>query len=304
MTSTRGNWLRTLLAGLSIVVAAHAGAPSARAQGFGPDPFQPYNSQYDPYVYPMGPASPSAGQSMSANARTGVRGANQWEDYQNEVAGAGRAGAERYGIGLPYYRATVDSRYDKDGKREYRPNRKADVPYEETKELITQKYLAYFNERDPRKRAALVRDYTQTRRLLSRALSTRRENPSRILDEAIQLDADRRTRPTALGRNDDLKGNGVSTPRSTEAERSGSAPAGAGSTGSTTRRSGSIPPPPPLPPSATLRSGQSRRTPAEILNRAQRSALSDDLTPGTGARSAARRPARPGSTPPPALPSN
>jgi hypothetical protein len=303
MTSTRGNWLRFLLAGLSIA-AAHAGAPFAWAQGFGPDPFQPYNSQYDPYVYPMGPASPGTGPGGTVNERGGVRGANQWEAYQNELAGTARAGAEKYGIGMPYYRAAVDSRFDTAGKREYRPNRKADQKYEKTQELITQKYLAYFTERDPKKRAALVRDYSQTRRLVSRALSARGEAPSRILDEAIQLDADRRSRPTARGRNDDLGGNGVSTPRSAEAERSGSDAAREGSSSSTGRRAGSIPPPPPLPPGAAVRSSQSRRTPSEVLNRAQRGAASDDLMPGTGAGSATRRPARPGSTPPPTPPSD
>ena len=29
------------------------GTTAVWAQGFGPDPFRPYNSQYDPYVYPM-----------------------------------------------------------------------------------------------------------------------------------------------------------------------------------------------------------------------------------------------------------
>ena len=88
MTSTRGNWLRSLLAGLGIVGAA-AAAPTVWAQGFGPDPFRPYNSQYDAYTYPMGPATPDAGG--AAIPRSGVRSANQFQEYLNEIQGVGRA---------------------------------------------------------------------------------------------------------------------------------------------------------------------------------------------------------------------
>jgi hypothetical protein len=289
MNSTRGKWLRSLLAGLRIA-AAQGGASTAWAQGFGPDPFQPYNSQFEPFTYPTAPSSPGMGQSAGMNVRSGVRGANDWEAYQNQLAGAGRAGAERYGIGMPYYRSTVDSRFDKDGKREYRPNRRADQSYERTQEVITQKYLAYFAERDPTKRAALVRDYNQTSRRVSRALSTRGNDPSRILDAATQLDSDQRSMPSTIGRDDDLRGSGISTPRSSGADRSGAA-------GS---RSRSIPPAPPLPPGAAARP---RRTPTEVLNRAQRSSGSDSLVPGTRAGSATERRARPGSTPPAPPPS-
>lgn len=52
--------LRTLLTVLAGMIAP-ASASTAFAQGFGPDPFRPYNSQYDAYTYPQGPASPAGG---------------------------------------------------------------------------------------------------------------------------------------------------------------------------------------------------------------------------------------------------
>ena len=84
MTSTRGNWLRSLLAGLSIA-AAQTGASTVSAQGFGPDPFKPYNSQFDAYTYPTGP-----GQAAGLNARFGNGGANQFQNYLNELTSGGR----------------------------------------------------------------------------------------------------------------------------------------------------------------------------------------------------------------------
>jgi len=299
MTSTRGNWLRSLLAGLSIA-AAQAGASTAWAQGFGPDPFRPYNSQYEAYTYPTGP-----GQSAGLNTRSGGMGnANQFQNYLNELTGAGREGPERYGIGTPYYRSAVDPRFDKKGDREYRPNSKADQTFEQTQESITEKYLAYFSERDPKRRAALLRDYNQTRRRVSRALSTRRVNPSSTLDAATAPEPVGRSSQPAGRREADLTGGRDSTRRSTNLDRSDSSPLRAPSPGSAERRSGSIPPPPPLPPAAASRSSRTRRTPGEVLDRARRIDGLDDLMPGTGASSATSRPARRGATPPPIPPSD
>jgi hypothetical protein len=289
MNSTRGTCLRSLLAGLSIA-AAEAGTSTVRAQGYGPDPFQPYNAQYEPFVYPLGPANPGAGQSAGANVRSGVRTANDWENYMNSLAGAGRAGTERFGIGMPYYRSAVDPRFDKEGKREYRPNRKADTAYVRTTELVAEKYLAYFAERDPARRAALLRDYSQTRRRMMRALSATRSDQTRLLDSVSEPNNDRRERPSALGRDNDSRGNDSRALRSTEAERPGSARS----------RSRVIPPAPLLPPGAAARP---RRTPEQVLERARRIGGSVSLAPGARGRSAAERRARSGSVPPAPPPS-
>jgi hypothetical protein len=184
-----------MLAGLGLAVVV-LGATPARAQGFGPDPFRPFNSQYDAYVYPIGPADGGAG---AAAFPRGVSGANRFQDYLNQLQGAERAEIERYGIGMPYYRRSVDPSFDRDGKREYRPNRQSQRAFEDTQRLITDKYLDYFTERDPSKRVKLIRDYERVSREVGRALSTTREaNPVDALDAATAtLGASGRSRGTA-----------------------------------------------------------------------------------------------------------
>src|SRR5262249_15334205 len=128
-----------------------AGDRVVRAQGFGPDPFRPYNNQYDAYTYPLGPAGPDAAQSAAA-MRAGLRGANQFQNYLAEIQGLGRTGTERYGQGLPYFRSVVDPRFDPGQKRDHRPNSTTAQSFEATQQRLTAKYLAYFEEQDPQKR--------------------------------------------------------------------------------------------------------------------------------------------------------
>ena len=82
-----------LLFGVLISTAAHA-------QGFGPDPFQPYNSQYAPFVTPVAPGPMDYGY-YSGPAR-GVRGANQFENYLNSLQTSAAGGASRRGWGREY----------------------------------------------------------------------------------------------------------------------------------------------------------------------------------------------------------
>ena len=57
-------WTRDRCDPLSIrglcVAAAPLGLSMAHAQGFGPDPFRPFNSQYVQYVYPIRPETGGA----------------------------------------------------------------------------------------------------------------------------------------------------------------------------------------------------------------------------------------------------
>src|SRR5208283_6154339 len=74
---------------------------AARGQGFGPDPFQPYNSQYAPFVTPIAPGPLDYG--YNNGLARGIRGANQFENYLNSLrtsAAGERAGAT--GTGTPY----------------------------------------------------------------------------------------------------------------------------------------------------------------------------------------------------------
>jgi hypothetical protein len=280
MTRARGNWLRSLLTGLGIL-AAPACTSTVWAQGFGPDPFRPYNAQYDPFTYPTG-ADPAASAEM---AGSGVRGANQFQNYLNELQGAGRQGAEKYGIGLPYYRSAIDPRFDPKGDREYRPNKRTERSFEQTQELITQKYFAYFTETDPKKRADLLRDYNQLRSKLSRALSTRRGNPTRILEAATRAVSERRTTPEAGGRAEASPAAADSKPRSSLIPR----PAFPGLRSRLSDVPGvgdsrSIPPPPPLLPGDSIRGNSGRRSPSDVLNRSRR------FSPGDRAPSSPSRP--------------
>jgi len=157
MTKTRGQWIRFLLAGL-FIAAASIGLPSARAQGFGPDPFRPLNSQYDPYIYPMSSPNLAAGGAASA---LGGRRDNQMQQYLEQQAGAERGSSERYGIGVPHWRARSEqARF----QPEFKPNRRAERRPYSTLESINQKYLAYFSEDDPRKQAVLLREFDTSRR--------------------------------------------------------------------------------------------------------------------------------------------
>ena len=182
MTATHGNWLRVLSAALALG-ASVAGTPTVWAQGFGPDPFRPYNSQYLPYVYPLGPATPDGGQSAPMNAG-GNRSANQFQGFLNELQGPAITNSERYGIGQPYFQSTIHPAFTGLYRPEFQRRAKTERSFEDTQRLINEKYFAYFEEKDPKKRARLLREYQQAQSLAARALSAGLENPARVLQSA------------------------------------------------------------------------------------------------------------------------
>jgi hypothetical protein len=284
MGSSRNRWLRSLLTGLG-VLAAPVGASTAWAQSI--DPFRPLISQYDAYRYPIGPATPGGGQSAPM-ALSGVRGANQYQDYLNGLeGGGGREAGDRGGIGTPYYRSAIDPRFDPNGDREYRPNRKTEESFERTQALITEKYFAYFSEQDPKKRAALLRNFNRARSQVTRALSARRESPDRLLENLTRNDLD--TRPTAA------TGRRVDTIRKPPEPKPRASSTGAPSPAPYADRSRdglspAIPPAPPLFPGLGTRGSRTRRSPSDILNRSLR-LNTDDGASAPGAPS--RTPSRP-----------
>jgi hypothetical protein len=294
MTSIRGKWLRSSLTALVILVAP-AGTSIVWGQGgYGPDPFKPYNWQYDQYTYPMATTNIAPG----GIPQMGNRGANAFQGYLDELSGSGRQGPERYGIGVPYFRSAVDPSFDPKGDREYRPNFKSNRTYEQTQEVITRKYLAYFSERDPKRRAELLKDYNRTRSNVSRAMSGRREDPTRALQAATAADFGERRSPAPARRADALQDAADEKPRTSSSRRSTRAlPTDAGTRGAT----GSIPPPP-LLPGGSSRSTNRRRRPSEVLDRARRLNSGDDVEPNSGAPAApgsgtARRPLPAGAPP-------
>lgn len=279
MVSSRNRWLRSLLTGLGIL-AAPVGASTVWAQSI--DPFRPLNNQYDAYTYPTGPAAPEAGQALPLS---GIRGANQYQNYLSELQGAGREGAERYGIGMPYYRSAIDPRFDPKGNREYRPNSRTDRTFEQTQALITEKYFAYFSEKDPKKRAELLRDYNRIRSRVTRALSTRRENADRF-DALTRDDLDSRPSVATARRQEALRKPAESKLRASSA---GVPPLKPNSDRAGDSLSPSIPPAPALFPSLGTRSGRPRRSPSDILNRSLRLNMDDDAAaPGSPTRTPGR----------------
>jgi hypothetical protein len=291
MTSTRGNRLRSLLQGLAVSIAL---APAAWAQGFGPDPFRPFNSQYDAYVYGTAPTSGTA----SLPFRSGVRGANQFENYLSELQGADRSRAENYGIGMPYYRRAVDPRFLRPD-RDYVPNFKSNRAFEHTQERITEKYMAFFEERDPQKRAKLFNDYARAHASVSRLLATgRRNNASRVMEAAEEIVAPRR--PPAARETPDAP------PAPTRDTRRGATATNPDAERSAPRRSstragdgaGLFIPPAPAPPRG-LSGGRDRRAPSDVLDRARGLRDNDrrDLDPPITQPRPRRRPVTPPADP-------
>jgi hypothetical protein len=202
MKSHRGSWLRSslLAASLSLVPAA----TTVRAQpGFGADPFWPYNNQYTPYVTAVGPADPVAGGRGAAMLpESGLRGANQFQEYLEGLYGReGRNNSDRATVGMPYYRSAVDPSFDPKGRgsRQYQPNARVNERFEDTQRRVADTYFAYYSERDPARRAELLKEYREARRESSVALTNRGQSSSREFGSSNRLDAGSRrtTRPSA-----------------------------------------------------------------------------------------------------------
>jgi hypothetical protein len=140
----------------------------SHAQGFGADPFRPYNSQYDPFVYPIVPGPTDFGQNQSPYG--GLRSANRFEEYMNSIQGGG-TGA-RSGIGTPYYQA--NRTFDREYNRVYQPNKQADARFDLNQEKVTDLYFQYLREKDAKKRVELFKRYKDARGRAGRELDSPR----------------------------------------------------------------------------------------------------------------------------------
>ena len=230
MIRTRDWWIRFLFAGLCIT-AANQQLGTAHAQGFGPDPFRPFNSQYDQYVYPIRPETGGA----AAPARGLARGETPFERYLTEEEGGSRLATERYGAGVRYWKVRTDFERDRRElarKRSARSN--ADLG------SITQKYLAYFSEENPSKRAILLREYTPT------------------------------SRGDELGAADDENAPVARRGRAGAGGRAGAASGRDSLDKAGDDRSGRRIPPAPALPGASRGAGRSTRRPSDVLERSRR----------------------------------
>ncbi len=160
---------RPAASGLALLIALAQGTIAA-AQGHTPDPYRPYNSAYDPYVYPTYPSGDGYFPNQQRlQGRSGPSQANQFQDFMGES----RLGADSFGqtrsagAGSPYYEA--HRRFDprnrpnnSDADRLFREKQKErDDRYFEAR----QRYQAAMNERNPQKRARLVKEYAAAKRL-------------------------------------------------------------------------------------------------------------------------------------------
>ena len=174
MTSHRGSWIGLTI--VATVVLLGPTAPEARAQpGFGPDPFWPYNTQYIPYTRNVGPASPEGGQGMSFGPGSAFVGANQFQNYLDSLQGPGRDLSDRSNIGMPYYRSAVSPEWQTRGRgpRQYHPNARTTERFEQSQRRVANSYLQYYSERDPARRAELLREYRQARHESAAAIADR-----------------------------------------------------------------------------------------------------------------------------------
>jgi hypothetical protein len=159
-----------------LVAAGLTASAEALAQGFGPDPYRPYNSQYDSFVYPVAPGPLDYGQNQSP-LRSGVRGANQFENYMNSLMGPGAGRAPSGGVGSPYYRGA--NRVTEREGMNYQPNREIDAKFDSSQEMVSDLYFKYLRERDPKKRSELFRQYNRARNRVDRDLASPRSASSR-----------------------------------------------------------------------------------------------------------------------------
>jgi hypothetical protein len=222
----------------------------ALAQGFGPDPFRPFNSQYDAYIYPIAPGALDGVGNPSIN-RPGVRGANQFESYLNGL-GAGNVG-NRFD---QLYRQQAS-----EFRRPFSPAREADAKFEEQQATINQLYFDYIRAKDPQERAAALKKYNAARSQVSRELSSAgRSAGMRRAQRARRAPADASdSKAKAEGDEQPAEGGGRADRPDPSMRRPG-------------RRS-PVPAPPAIPGlggSATpSRSGD--RKPSDVLDRAERS---------------------------------
>lgn len=247
-----------------VAILAFSGlAGEIRAQGFGPDPFRPYNSQYDSYVFGVAPGALDGVGNPSIN-RAGIRNANQFQNAVNE-----------FGVGVGNRYDQANRRYDSQYNRIYRPNAKTDEKsdYEAQRAQVSEIYFRYLREKDPRKRVQLLREYNKAQSQVARGLaaSPNSRNARRKSSDSAPAAPEARN-PAGRGL-DGAPAPPDETPRASNARAAGGAP----------------PPPDDLGRSTSPRSDARRgsrlapapvgATPSEVLERATRSGDSSTAPP-------------------------
>ena len=236
--------------------------PTVKGQGFGPDPFRPYNSQYDPFVYPIAPGPLDYGPNYRPQG--GIRGANQFESFLNSLQG-GQGGARGTlgGPGTPYFRA--NRAYDREYGRIYQPNKEADASFQSNQDIVNDLYFKYLRERDPKRRAELFRDYNRARSRADRELNAAGGLSPRTGARSARAGSDARSARTTGGSSGGDDRNPPSTPQPASSPARSSSASARRAAG--TQRDE---PPSPLSHSNVLDTPSRSQTPSQILDRATR----------------------------------
>lgn len=223
IASRRGGTLFLQVAGLAaFLLSAHA----AHGQGsIGADPYDPDSIMYRPFVYPgqaINPSLPNQGR-LDIIGNGGSR-RNSFQDYldsggaSDDLFGRSGRGSSRFDSGA---RSANDSTTGLD--RSYVPNRD-DTFYEDQAER-QRKYFAALREKDPKKRAAMLRDVETASRKATASLSTgrmRRESrdsrsapePANVRERASTKDRQSLLRPSTLGtRTGSTQPSGATSPK-------------------------------------------------------------------------------------------
>jgi len=221
--------------GLSLAFALGQ-SREARAQHT-PDPYNivgEYNRQYEPYLYAT---QPSAGDMVSNEDRvglnSGLRNANQFRDLADDpsegaLGDRANSGRSTGGIGVPYYRAY--RQYDEQLNRVYQPNKETDQLFRDSQrrrdESFFQTQRDLRKEKDPKKRAQLLRENTLESLRSARDVSTGRK----LIDRERSNARERGARDAAAADADDMDAGRSAAParRNTAPERPGTAAARSG----------------------------------------------------------------------------
>jgi hypothetical protein len=163
-------------AGAAFVLGCLVTAGDARGQ-LSADPYKPYNAEYEQYIYPSYPSGlgVTPNQTLLEGRGGAARAYQRFMEEEDEMdrAGSGSSAAPfRRGVGVPYYRAY--RHYDEAYNRVYTPNKEADQRYMASRRTRDEIYSQYLTERDPKKKAQLLKEY---REYSQRALRQLNETP-------------------------------------------------------------------------------------------------------------------------------
>jgi hypothetical protein len=170
---------RPTIAGLALAACVLTG-PTARAQFYSTDPYDPYGRAYRSFAYPGAGYNPSLPNhtmfgegGIGPDAYSSMSPFNQFEAYINSGPSAPGLRSGRYDQAYRAYDDVFDRTYSSAGAGQY----DVDEPYYNNLRERDDLYFKALKEKDPKKRAELMRDLDKLNRKTANSLgaSVRRE---------------------------------------------------------------------------------------------------------------------------------